>query len=109
MKYIELFKDTDEIVTGVLTGDVLPEVTTESETYFAEVVNYPDEVVVHGQVYDSTAKSILDTQVSINTKSWNYLMSTDWYAIREFETGTSIPADVRTKRQEARDAIVGVV
>ena len=35
----------------------------------------------------------------------NYLKETDWYAIRFADTGEPIPADVKTKRQEARDEI----
>lgn len=34
-----------------------------------------------------------------------YLNNTDWYVVRKNETGKDIPADVVTKRQEARDAI----
>ena len=32
----------------------------------------------------------------------NYLTSTDWYAIRCADEGTPIPADIKTKRAEAR-------
>ncbi len=35
----------------------------------------------------------------------SYLTSTDWYAIRFADTGEAIPADIKTKRQEARDEI----
>lgn len=34
-----------------------------------------------------------------------YLSSTDWYAIRESETGIDIPADVKQARADARDEI----
>lgn len=34
-----------------------------------------------------------------------YLDSTDWYVIREVETGKPMPDDVRIKREEARNAI----
>jgi hypothetical protein len=34
-----------------------------------------------------------------------YLSETDWYAIRYADTGEEIPADVKKKRQEARDEI----
>lgn len=34
-----------------------------------------------------------------------YLASTDWYAVRFAETGVAIPADVATKRAEARARI----
>ena len=34
-----------------------------------------------------------------------YLSSTDWYAIRESETGVDIPADVKQARADARAEI----
>lgn len=34
-----------------------------------------------------------------------YLTSTDWYAIRFADTGEEIPAEIKTKRQEAREEI----
>ena len=34
-----------------------------------------------------------------------YLDSTDWYAIRYADTGETIPEDVKTKRQKARERI----
>ena len=35
----------------------------------------------------------------------NYLSDTDWYAIRYADTGEEIPADIKKKRQDARDEI----
>jgi len=35
----------------------------------------------------------------------SYLTSTDWYAIRYADTGEEIPAEIKTKRQEAREEI----
>lgn len=35
----------------------------------------------------------------------SYLKNTDWYSIREAETGKPMPEDVRTARQSARDRI----
>lgn len=34
-----------------------------------------------------------------------YLASTDWYVVRQTETGEKIPAEVTKKRQAARDSI----
>ncbi len=34
-----------------------------------------------------------------------YLAKTDWYVIRHADTGKSIPEDIKTKRQDARDEI----
>ena len=35
----------------------------------------------------------------------NYLAITDWYIVRELDSGVKTPDDVKTKRQEARDII----
>jgi len=77
MKYVELIRDSDEIVAGVLTGEVIPEVNSQSSTYFAEVA-------------------------SLKAKGLNYLLSTDWYVARFTETGKAIPDDILEKREQAR-------
>lgn len=35
----------------------------------------------------------------------SYLRITDWYAIRQADTGTPIPEEIKTKRQQARTEI----
>lgn len=40
-----------------------------------------------------------------NQTAQAYLSSTDWYVVRMQETGQAVPADVATKRQEARETI----
>ncbi len=45
-------------------------------------------------------------QYQTNADAKAYLASTDWYVVRFSETGVSIPDDIKTKRQEARDAII---
>jgi len=107
MKYIELLKETDEIISGISTGEVLPVTNEDSLTYFSEALSYPDETVVYGQVWNSATKTVEDTQTSTNSKSLSYLLSTDWYAIRKAETGVAIPSAVSDLRTAARAAIVG--
>lgn len=34
-----------------------------------------------------------------------YLSSTDWYAVRFADTGEKLPAEIKTKRQQAREEI----
>lgn len=51
-------------------------------------------------------KPLVKTQEQINAEARAYLASTDWYVIRLQETGVAIPADILTKRQESRNAIV---
>ena len=43
--------------------------------------------------------------IRTNKQNLDYLNATDWYAIREAETGTPMPEDIRIKRAEARSAI----
>ena len=50
----------------------------------------------------------VDPQIQINADARAYLASTDWYVIRQQETGTEIPEEILTKRQESRDSIVEV-
>ena len=46
----------------------------------------------------------LTTDQQIN-KCKNYLLETDWYILRNQETGAAIPSEVTTKRTEARQTI----
>jgi len=45
-------------------------------------------------------------QEILNSDSLSYLTETDWYVIRNQETGADIPQDILTARAEARAAIV---
>ena len=45
-------------------------------------------------------------QEILNSDSLSYLTETDWYVIRNQETGADIPQDILTARAEARSAIV---
>ncbi|MFY8044685.1 MAG: hypothetical protein ACOVOD_17340 [Rhodoferax sp.] len=45
-------------------------------------------------------------QKLLNAKARAYLDKTDWYVIRNVETGVAIPPEVTTKRAEARAAVV---
>lgn len=45
-------------------------------------------------------------QEILNSDSLSYLAETDWYVIRNHETGADIPQDILTARAEARAAIV---
>ena len=47
----------------------------------------------------------VESQDEINTTARDYLASTDWYITRQAETGTETPADVLTKRAEARASV----
>lgn len=47
-------------------------------------------------------------QLAINVEALAYLDSTDWYVTRFAETGEAIPTDIKTKRQEARLAVIQI-
>jgi len=44
-------------------------------------------------------------QEQANAEARAYLASTDWYVVRQTETGKKTPVEVTKKRQEARDSI----
>ena len=45
-------------------------------------------------------------QQKINKEALAYLNSTDWYVIRQLETGVAIPIGILTERANARNRIV---
>lgn len=47
-----------------------------------------------------------EKQQLVNAKSRAYLAKTDWYIIRQQETGEPVPEDVLAKRAEARATVV---
>lgn len=55
--------------------------------------------------YDLQAVETEAAQQQLNQESLVYLSSTDWYVIRQQETGVAIPQDILDARQAAREAI----
>lgn len=47
-------------------------------------------------------------QIAINQFARDYLRKTDWYVIRNTETGEPIPEEISEKRLEARTSIIEV-
>ena len=70
----------------------------EVESYLAE---HP-EALVPEPVPPPTPEQIAEQERQANLA---YLASTDWYAIRFADTGEAMPADIKTARQAARDAL----
>ena len=69
---------------------------------WAEVNAYAKEhpkVVQAEPVYEPTEKELLEQELS---SLQGYLSSTDWYAIRQADSGEPMPEDVKQKRAEAR-------
>jgi len=106
MKYLELDKETLEIVSGPWDSTELPVFAEDLPLIAKEVVSMPDAWIIPGQIWNDVTSSVEDTQDSLNSKSRGYLASTDWYVIRQVETGIAIPADITMKRTEARASII---
>ena len=49
--------------------------------------------------------SVNQTKQLAIAEAQTYLNKTDWYVVREADTGTAMPSDVKTKRAEARTTI----
>jgi hypothetical protein len=62
-----------------------------------------EEQVQEVEAFITTIDS--DPVAQTNMESLQYLAETDWYVIRNQETGVAIPTEVLTKRQTAREAI----
>ena len=45
-------------------------------------------------------------QEKINLDSLEYLRNTDWYVVRQQDSGTAIPTDIQTERAACRERIV---
>jgi len=49
-----------------------------------------------------------EEQEQINREARQYLADTDWYVIRQADTGEPIPDEVKQKRSEARNRVAAV-
>ena len=49
-----------------------------------------------------TAEARQAEQEAVNKEVRDYLASTDWYLVRELETGVPTPQEIKDARQEAR-------
>lgn len=49
-----------------------------------------------------SAEAIQAEQEATNKEARDYLASTDWYLVRELETGVPTPQEIKDARQEAR-------
>lgn len=53
--------------------------------------------------YEMTAEQ---SQARVNAEARAYLASTDWYVIRQQETGQPVPSDVQALRAAARERVI---
>lgn len=100
-----------EIIDGRTTG-AWSETPQDWATF--EVANLPEKDLRFYKVVNN--ELVYDNQLELNfvkedikereiEQLKNYLRETDWYSVREAETGKPMPEDVRTARQSARDRI----
>lgn len=61
-----------------------------------EVVDEDGETVIATETYE------LELVYEEPADDMQYLADTDWYAVREAETGKAMPVEVRAKRSEIR-------
>jgi len=63
------------------------------------------ELEVENYIKVITVDTALSTKISDNATNLAYLYDTDWYITRNMETGVEVPADILTKRAEARASL----
>lgn len=68
----------------------------------------PEQVIEHAAEYiiEITDITSLVQQEKLNKESLEFLAQTDWYIVRELETGVLAPVEIKTSRAEARARVV---
>ncbi len=79
---------------------------TEQVVWVADGTDVGSLVTTIPTVTTDDVTTDADFQSELNAQCLQYLKSTDWYITRNQETSVAIPADILTKRQIAREAIV---
>lgn len=112
MKYIQ-FKNgiLSARYDGAIHGDKIPDKAIQvSDQLFFKTIKENDGLwaLVDGEIIKQpfSPQPPEQLQSRLNADARQYLANTDWYVVRFSETGVSIPDDIKTKRQEARDAII---
>lgn len=107
--YVETHNETGQIMAYHYQRPDVPVAQLPEWTVY-EIVSFPDnyEYYVEGLAFDPETGALSHTQTSYNIIYRRYLEETDWYVIRQVETGTPIPELITTKRTQAREAIVDV-
>lgn len=96
MKKIILKKDNIEIGRAIVEDDKAQEmVDIYLDNYKGD--EYTTEIVDITQEYN---------QQKTNEESLKYLTDTDWYIIREYDTGIICPIEIKQLRAEARLKII---
>jgi len=107
MNFVQIEKSTGAIMTYMSDMESAP-TPTHDNWEVHEVLTSPIEETrfINGMEFDVETNSLVHTLESMNVVNLEYLNQTDWYVVRSIETGKSIPAEVTTKRAEARASIV---
>ena len=87
-----------EILNGEVWGDFIMSPTDEYEIH--ESSEWPDIKPCDQAEKDAHEQEQIRDKV--NQEALSYLASTDWYVIRQLDSGEVIPEDVKQLRKEAR-------
>lgn len=82
-----------------------PEGATNEDGPFIQLVDGVFVLDQEAKQLAAQAALAAKEQSRINDEALSYLAKTDWYVIRQQETGVNIPQDVLTARAEARQRI----
>ena len=98
--------DENNIVKGWYDDDhpTIPEpyITITEEQWMIALENR------HNHVAEDGTTSFVEIEPTKEQKiraAQNYLFTTDWYVIRQADSGKEMPSDIKTKREEARQTI----
>ena len=106
IKYLELDKETLEIMNGPWTAPELPVFADDSPYIAKEVISMPDSFVVSGQVWNDETSSVEDTQTSLNWKARSSLAASDWKVIRELERMHLNGTPLNVEREALRSQVI---
>ena len=100
---VPLSAEDEALIAEVIAARVIPPADYSPELYDIEYLpKHP--YVVYTRKSDSLVAQ--EQQLKINAESLAYLASTDWYIVRQVESGVPVPQDILDARQSARDSIV---
>jgi hypothetical protein len=94
-----------------INGSCPLDATDEQLAAFLDAIEYVQgrEKITVAQVRERqaqvTAEAAFREKEARSIDALRYLASTDWYVVRQQETGKAIPAEVLAERQKARDSI----
>ena len=107
MNYVQIEPMTGNVVSVNLNVNAEPLPTGDGWVVY-EIAKMPENFtyLVPGMNFDTVTRELTHTQQSLNVILRAYLRDTDWYVIRQIETGEAVPEEITTKRAEARANIV---